>query len=558
MTRIRTLVGVPLMASALLLAGQPVLAEPAVQPTQPSVPDRYLDQQLNWKPCFPDGPPPDLPPAAQELQCASFTAPRDWFRPDDKQDVTVAVSRLPATGEATASVLTNPGGPGAPGRTTPLNFGERDRLRASQEIIGIDPRGTGDSTNITCGDKAQLDAELDPRDRGQGNLDLILNSNELIAQFCQEKSGELGQYVNTEQTVRDYDLLRQLLDRETVNWVGYSGGTWLGAHYATAFPDSVGRFVLDSNVEFTTTFQDSFDWQPLGFERRFREDFLPWVAKYDSTYQLGATGEEVRQAYEDIRAALTKQLLEVDGTEITAPGLDEAIAGSLYSKDAFPALAENLAGLAELTGVRPAPASRAASTEQIAARYQTATEGGPQLRAPQSYDDAYDASFITITCNDTPWTDDRDSLLRKSAEFGEKWPLLGWGWVAQPCISWDRPAVSLPTPTGAGVPPVLMVQSTNDPATPLEGARRAHERFAGSRMITVADEGDHGIYAFTGNECVDEQVERYLVDGEVPAGDTTCPGMPLPNAEEPEANSDEPRGLDQDAAYREAAGSMPR
>ena len=81
-----------------------------------------------------------------------------------------------------------------------------------------------------------------------------------------------------------------------------------------------------------------------------------------------------------------------------------------------------------------------------------------------------------------------------------------------------------------------MVQSVRDPATPLEGAQRAHRKFANSRMLTVRDEGDHGIYGF-GNDCVSDVVESYLVDGVVPGKDLSCPGVPLP---EPGEGTDNP------------------
>jgi hypothetical protein len=74
---------------------------------------------------------------------------------------------------------------------------------------------------------------------------------------------------------------------------------------------------------------------------------------------------------------------------------------------------------------------------------------------------------------------------------------------------------------------VLMVQSVRDPATPLEGAQRAHRNFKNSVLLTVEDEGDHGIYGFN-NKCVNDVVERYLVDGIPPAKDLSCPGIPLP------------------------------
>jgi hypothetical protein len=61
-----------------------------------------------------------------------------------------------------------------------------------------------------------------------------------------------------------------------------------------------------------------------------------------------------------------------------------------------------------------------------------------------------------------------------------------------------------------------MVQGEHDPATPIEGARRAPAALAGSRTLTVTNEGDHGLYS-GGNSCVDDRVESYLVDGVVPA-----------------------------------------
>ena len=107
--------------------------------------------------------------------------------------------------------------------------------------------------------------------------------------------------------------------------------------------------------------------------------------------------------------------------------------------------------------------------------------------------------------------------------------IVGWSLNQSPCNYWDRPATSLPTPTGRGVPPVLMVQSQRDPATPVEGARRAHARFAGSRMLTVTNEGDHGVYVGAGNRCVDRQVDAFFLTGALPAArDTTCPGTGIP------------------------------
>jgi len=551
------------LLAALIAAasGAAVITAPVAAANEGQVPARYLSQQIDWKPCFdPNHLPPGLPADAARLECGSFTAPRDWNRPDDKIDLTIAVSRLrPKTGTPKASVLVNPGGPGGPGRTLPLNFLGRTKLVDNMELVGFDVRGTGDSTNVTCGGGLDIGADLDYRDRSAGNVDLMLDSAKLTAQYCQVKSGELGKYVNTEQTVRDLDLLRALIGREKIDWIGYSGGTWLGAYYATYFPQHVDKFVLDSNAQFTTTWQQSFHWQSLGFERRFREDFLPWLARYDSTYHLGATPEQARQTYETLRAKLAANPLTLNGQKVGPVTLDVQIVNAMYSAKRFDGLARVIGALrtlADQPDTSPASQGVLAARAALSALPRNEMASGPK---PVS-DDAYLSTFMAITCNDTPWHGGRAALVEDSAKQGAKYPLLGWATISQPCASWDRPALTMPTPSGAGVPPILMVQDTHDPATPYEGALLAHQSFANSRLLTAVDQGDHGVYALSGNTCVDTVVEAFLVNGTTPASDVTCGGVPLPapgpSAEGLSANGDS--SLDQIAEYRDAAGRMPR
>ncbi|MTD59187.1 alpha/beta hydrolase [Amycolatopsis pithecellobii] len=527
MRSIRAAVVIPALAGTLL-AGSTVAYAAGEPLNSTDIPAKYTGQVLSWHTCTSDELSGQTPPAGAEgIECATFQTPRDWSRPTENIDLTIAVSRLKATSDATASVLVNPGGPGAPGRLFPARLRNQSKLREHQDIVGFDPRGTGKSTNITCGGAIGTGNTLDPRDRSHGNLNLILDATKYAADSCQVKSGELGPLITTDQTVHDLDLLRVLLGRDTVNWVGYSAGTWLGAHYAQAFPDRTGRFVLDSNTEFTTTWQKSFDGQPQGFERRWREDFLPWMAKYDNLYHFGTDGEAARQTYENVRAVLAKQPVDVDGSPLSANEFDSFIASELYSKRDFPGLADFLVNVRKLTqNTTPAEQQVSAKKKVKSSRADEKALGPQPLVVPTDYDDAYDASFWTIPCNEGPWLGNRQTAIRQSAQLGPDYPLLGWGWIVQPCIFWKNQPAPLPVLDGHDVPPILMVQSTHDPATPIEGAQRAHEKFKGSRMITVTGEGDHGIYA-SGNAGVDKVVENYLVDGIVP-DDQSLPGMPLP------------------------------
>jgi hypothetical protein len=103
-----------------------------------------------------------------------------------------------------------------------------------------------------------------------------------------------------------------------------------------------------------------------------------------------------------------------------------------------------------------------------------------------------------------------------------------------PCSFWERPNLTMPVPTGIGLPTTLMVQSVHDPATNISLATSAHQRYAGSRLITVTNEGDHGIYGGV-NKCADKWVNAFLTTGKAPAKDQICrgAGIPAPTAPQP-------------------------
>lgn len=523
------------MLAGLVVAGvapvgdgwTPAGAGPATQAA--AVPERYAAQTVDWEPCVSPGQVSEGPAGIQLLECATYRVPRDWEAPDGGPDLTIAASRLrPPVGEPARTLLTNPGGPGAPGRTLPLLFVQTGRaeLLASHEIVGVDVRGTGASTNVSCAQLSETGRELDARDRSQRNTDLILDAASFVARACQQAAGPLGPYITTAATVRDLDLLRGLLGRETVDWLGYSGGTWLGAHYATLFPERVGRFVFDAVADFTGPWQPVFARQPLGFQRRFDVDFLPYIAANDSYFRLGDTAEEVDAAYETVRASLVEEPLAFgDGGAVYPGELDLVLAFALYSTDTFQRAGEDLRTLRDMTERRQSepPPNEGAVNPGLAARLGQARRHARLGAMMPLSPDAPTATFVSLLCNDTPWVGDRASLLTGSAATGAQYPLLGWHELSAPCVFWDRSASTLPVPTGAGLPPVLMINSERDPATPVEGARAARDGFPGSVLLEVGG-GDHASYAIRRNDCVDRAVEAFLVDGILPAADAHCEG----------------------------------
>lgn len=540
-----------LSATALLAvpgSGATASVEQVPVRTGPSqVAGRYLEQKPVWRQCGDE---------ALRTFCAKITAPRDWSNQYLQQDIQLAVSKVaPATGKPSRVVFGNPGGPGGAGLGMAPHLASQPALAKNHLTVGFDPRGTGDSANVSC--EGAPGYTMDARDRDPWNLDLISEASRLTGPYCERQSRGLLPHVNTEQTVQDMDLIRQLLGFDKIDFVGYSGGTWLGAYYQTYFPAHVGRFVLDSNTDFTRPWLDSFLAQPEGFERRFREDFAPWAAKYDAQLKLGRTPRLVLRSYERLRAELKRQpAVEefLDGSvKITYDQntLDGIVIGDMYTKLDFPSLAADLAFLRDLSAAQTKGGPRAAQRkvdqlplarqQELVQRATRRTVGlapvGRRQAGRPFADDAQDATFTAVTCNDTAWPQGREYGDQLAARIGPKYPLIGWTMNENPCFYWDRPALTMPVPTGKGLPTTLMVQSVHDPATNLALATSAHSRYAGSRLVTITDEGDHGIYGGV-NKCADKIVNTFLTTGKAPAKDTSCAGEGIPAPYHPDSDQE--------------------
>ncbi|MFF4457211.1 alpha/beta hydrolase [Streptomyces goshikiensis] len=496
------------LAAAALPAGAAGAATPV---GAPPVPDRYRSQQLDWRPCT----------GTPSLECAAMAVPRDWYHPAKAASLTVEVSRHRATDPAARRgvLMMAAGGPGASGLPRPARLATYSpKLAAAYDIVSFDQRGVGASTNVICADQDKVDALFgsgDLRDRSDQAVRQTLERTRDFVRDCKRNSGDLLPYITTDQAVHDMDLYRSLLGAEKVSYYGPSYASFLGAYYATEFPSRVDRVVLDSNVDFTGSWQSFLTGQPLSFQRRFEQDFLPWLAKNDATYHQGSTPEEAKASYERLRSRLHDHPLNLDGTVITPNHLDAATTSLIYSGKSFPDLAMAL-GVLEHPDSAP-PAARQAIAQNL----------GHPLGA------GFAADFFSVTCSDTPWTRDTGYWVGKSATDTRTNPMAGARELtfASVCAQWPKSKAPHVNVTGEGLPPVLMLNSTHDPATHYEGAVRAHRGLKGSRLITVHG-GDHGQYQ-AGNACVDAYVDGFLVDGRIPAADAECEGNPLPDPAAP-------------------------
>ncbi len=147
----------------------------------------------------------------------------------------------------------------------------------------------------------------------------------------------------------------------------------------------MGRFVLDSNTEFTATMQTVVDNQPAGFERRFNDDFLAWIATHDSTYHYGTTSAHARQRWEARRASLPTPISA--NVTLHPADLDNITAGLLFHKNDLPLLAQALSILERLDHATD-------DERQLVEALFASPVASPEVLA----------MYLAITCNDTPWT----------------------------------------------------------------------------------------------------------------------------------------------------------
>ncbi len=468
--------------------------------------DAFYTQTVSWGSCADfetDG------PLASALECARVTVPVDYDDPDGAT-AQIAISRSPATGDRIGSLLVNPGGPGASGLSM-ANVADMTDLAERFDVVGFDPRGVGASTpQVRCLTDAEFDADrADPKvDMSPEGVARVESVNAAYAAKCAERTGaDFLEHVGTHEVVRDMDVIRSVLGDEQLTFLGFSYGTRIGAEYAETFPGNVRAMVLDGAVDPEQDPVEETVLQAAGFQQAF-DDFAANCATVDRC----PLGSDPAQAVARFRA-LVDPLVErpAETTDPRGLGYQDAITGvqqALYSPQLWGALRSGLTALADGKGD---------SLLMLADQYQGRDDDG-------AYSNINDA-FNAIRCVDDPPVTDRtvvdagDTAYRKAAPFLDD----GRGTGAAPldaCAFWPVPSSAKPHAVDApGLAPVVVVSTTQDPATPYQAGVDLAKQL-GASLITYR--GTQHTVVLNGEACVDDPVVAYLIDLAIPAPDLTC------------------------------------
>jgi len=454
----------------------------------------------------------DQPGGDRDLRfgCGRLQVPLDYTDPAGRSiDLFLLRVRYGQREQPIGSLVVNPGGPGGSGLDAAVGLSlslPLDVLRRF-DIVGFDPRGVGLSHPVECIPAALKDRgiALDPDARTPAEYAAQVAVAREAADGCARKYGAALAHYNTEETARDMDLVRQAVGDKKLTYLGYSYGTRLGSVYASIFPDRVRAMVLDGAVNPLADEVAAAEGQAAGFENAYRQ----FAADCRRRGQGCRVGPDARQFLAGLLAKARRSPIHSarsgERRLATAGHVLLAAISALYDQDEWPQLESALA---------EADSGDAAGVFALADQYSQRTPSG-------DYSNILDAN-ITINCADSA-TSVGDATVRRALDsWRVKYPLFGTSLALGllGCQQWRAPRHPLPRVRAAGAPPILVVGTTHDPATPYASAQVLTRQLASATLLTWNGEG-HTAYPKT--SCVTRAVDTYLFTVRVPRQGASCP-----------------------------------
>lgn len=441
--------------------------------------------------------------------CAEIRVPRDYAAPSDGY-LNISIIRAAATKPAKriGSLLINPGGPGGSG----VEFVRQgltifpDELRERFDLVGFDPRGVNSSTAIRCIDNLDGHDALDPSPDNAAELEALVESARVYADACARRNDATLPYLSTDAVARDLDMIRAAVGDERLTYLGFSYGTLIGATYAERFPDRIRAMALDGAVDPSLDLETFRADQAKAFEGALTR-FLDDCAKRSKC--AFREGGDSAGAFDALMASIERKpipALRLRDPRPVGPGLAwHAVLGALYSESSWPTLATALAQAKDGDG-------------SLMLLISDPFRGRKPNGSYSNMQDAYTAN----TCLDYPAPTDVKVFTRWARQLANAAPHFAQ-FVAYndlTCAFWSVPAQGTPRAVSAkGAPPIVVVGTTGDPATPYHWAEALADQLESGLLVTREGEGHTGYGA---SKCVEKAVDAYLLELTVPKDGLTC------------------------------------
>lgn len=429
--------------------------------------------------------------------CGTLEVPLDYADPTGPT-LTLALMMAPAgdPDQRLGALLVNPGGPGGSGiEFVQSGLDYAPEVRARFDVVGFDPRGVGQSNEVPCGEETvppfrEVDSDPDSPEE-QAELDAAARA---VAEDCARAAGDLLPHIGTDDVVRDIDSIRAALGEEKLNFAGYSYGTLLGLRYAELFGANARAIVLDGVVDPTQDLVTFLRGQTVGFEAALSQLFARCPPGGAGCPDGGAEA-----AYDAVAARVEEDPLPAGDDATLGPGeLPVAAIYSTYVPSLAPSFFQALAWAQDGDG---------SLLKSMARAYQEI---------------AHFTSYAGVECIDSPHPVGAEAYAAFADELDAVSPRFGASVANEllPCAFWPAEVRSVIGPVVApAAPPVLVIGTTGDAATPFVQAERVAATLEEATLLTY-DAAGHTSYG--SSSCTRAAVGAYLVALELPAPGTVC------------------------------------
>ena len=431
-------------------------------------------------------------------QCSNLRVPVDYAKPKGRT-IPLALIELPSTdpGHRIGTLVVDPGGPGDSG----VGFLRQsagvysDVLRQRFDIVAFDPRGVAASAGIRCGTDAQLDrlfhTDQSPTTTAGRQRYLADVNAELRGCTRSAAQEELLAHVGTVEAATDIDTIRRALGQKTLTYFGFSYGTYLGATWVDLFPRTVRGAVLDAALDPGLDLAQIAVGQAKGFEGALNRFFA--YCGCSATYDALA------------KQVVAHPIAGRGGRSVAAGELFYAVTATVYARTRWDSLAQALS------------TARAGDGSGLL----TLSDSYTRRDGSGHYDDSFDA-YNAITCLDHAAPRGEPAWFAVAQQARRVAPRSGAAiaYTGVQCAVWPVPPRAARIPHGKGAPPVLVVGTSHDPATPSSWAQALTRDLTGARLLTRDGDG-HTAYGRSG--CIRAAVDSYLVSRTLPAKGTLCP-----------------------------------
>lgn len=380
------------------------------------------------------------------IECSDVAVPLDWQKPHGTSiSIRVVRHRAQLGSDRLGVLIVNPGGPGIPGSTVVSNapaFLSPDIIRRF-DVVSWDPRGTGDShPKFQCDISSSL---------GLIDTNTAFEAQRSAVSECKKLNPQLFSHMSTQDSARDLNAIRLALGEETVSFLGYSYGGYLGAMWSHLFPTTVRAIVLDA---------------PPAPKRNWKRENESFASRVDSIWRAFQVQH---------KTTVTSQ------NEQT---LARAVVATVTSS----------AGQQQLLGAMQSPRDLHGQLQMLWNAYLYITDNSdPQIVTAQYATQCSDEAAHAPISSPELYSGSKPSDVQKI--------------VLNTFVCGLWPTTSAPASYNNSMAPALVIGATKDAITPLANAQHFARVLRQAHLLTV-ESSEHTSY--TTNACATREVDQFL------------------------------------------------